>query len=58
LGWMQSTGQASTHNSSLVQVSVITYAMPLRVQFRGQPPISLNGRKHDVYLCTPGPVGG
>src|SRR6516225_554063 len=27
LGWMQSVGQASTQSSSLVQVSVIVYAM-------------------------------
>ena len=29
-GWMQSMGRAATCNSSLVQVAVITYAIPLK----------------------------
>src|SRR5664280_3646643 len=54
LGWMQSTGQACTHNSSLVQVSVITYAMKAGCAIPMPAP---NGRKQEVKLNNDGWVG-
>src|SRR5271167_352872 len=42
LGWMQSVGQASTQSSSLVQVSVIVYAM-IAILLRSCVPAALTG---------------
>src|ERR1017187_7632626 len=52
---MQSTGQACTHNSSLVQVSVITYAMLARTAIPVPAP---NRRKQGAKINSYAPVGG